>query len=116
MGPTYILELLERAAAGSKWKGITAYSPGDIKGPANFLSYNELLQHAQTNAPMLHHIPGVTESTIFLLHFDNHLDGFEWLWSVIAGGHLLAISTPMTSDPDQRKKHLIHLETSYIIQ
>ena len=84
MGLTNLLDLLERAAASPKGTGIAAYSPGNVKGPATRLSYNDLLQLALANAPMLHHIPGVTEDTIFLLHFDNHLDGFEWLWSVIA--------------------------------
>ena len=107
---TNLLELLERAAAGSEENGISAYSPGNITEPAKRLSYNELLHLAQANAPILHHIPGVTDGTVFLLHFDNHLDGFEWLWSVIAAGHLPAISTPMTNDIGQRKKHLLHLE------
>ncbi len=110
MAPSNLLGLLERAAASPKGTGIAAYTPGDIKGPATRLSYNDLLQLALANAPMLHHIPGITEDTIFLLHFDNHLDGFEWLWSVIAAGHLPAISTPLTNDLGQRKRHLLHLE------
>ena len=111
MGPTNLLDLLEIAAASPKGTGIVAYLPGNVKRPAQCLSYKDLLQLSLANAPVLHHIPGVTESTIFLLHFDNHLDGFEWLWSVIAGGHLPAISTPMTNDLGQRKRHLLHLET-----
>lgn len=111
MGPTNLLELLERAATRSKGTGITTYSPGNVKEPANHLSYNDLFQLALANAPMLHHIPDITENTIFLLHFDNHLDGFEWLWSVIAAGHLPAISTPLTNDLAQRRRHLLHLET-----
>ena len=111
MGPTNLLELLETAAASPKGTGIAAYSPGNVKGLAEHLSYSELLQLARANAPMLHHIPSITEDTIFLLHFDNHLDGFEWLWSVIAAGHLPAISTPLTNDLGQRKRHLLHLET-----
>ncbi|CAF9931558.1 MAG: hypothetical protein ALECFALPRED_005036 [Alectoria fallacina] len=110
MGPTNLLELLERAATRSKGTGITTYSPGNVKEPANRLSYNDLLQLALANAPVLHHIPDITEDTIFLLHFDNHLDGFEWLWSVIAAGHLPAISTPLTNDLGQRRRHLLHLE------
>lgn len=111
MTPTSLLELLETAAANPKGTGIAAYSPGKVKEPAKRLSYHDLLQLALANAPMLHHIPGITEDTIFLLHFDNHLDGFEWLWSVIAAGHLPAISTPLTNDLGQRKRHLLHLET-----
>ena len=111
MTPTNLLELLEKAAASSQENGISAYSPGHTTEPAKRLSYNELLQLAQANAPILHHIPGVTDSTVFLLHFDDHLDGFEWLWSVIAAGHLPAISTPMTNDIGQRKRHLVHLDT-----
>lgn len=111
MAPTNLLELLATAAASSEENGISAYSPGYIAEPAKRLSYNELLQLAQANAPILHHIPGVTDSTVFLLHFDDHLDGFEWLWSVIAAGHLPAISTPMTNDVGQRKRHILHLET-----
>ena len=109
--PTNLLELLERAAATSEENGISAYTPGHVAEPAKRLSYNDLLRLAQANAPILHHIPGVTESTVFLLHFDDHLDGFEWLWSIIAAGHLPAISTPMTNDIGQRQRHLIHLDT-----
>ena len=111
MIPVNLLELLESAAASPKGTGITAYSPGNVKEPAKCLSYSNLLQLALANAPMLHHIPTVTENTVFLLHFDNHLDGFEWLWSVIAAGHIPAISTPMTNDLGQRKRHLLHLDT-----
>ena len=111
MTPANLLELLERAAASSEKKGISTYTPGHIAEPAKRISYNELLQLAQANAPIIHHIPGVTENTVFLLHFDDHLDGFEWLWSVIAAGHLPAISTPMTNDIGQRQRHLIHLDT-----
>lgn len=79
MGPSNLLELLERAAANPKGTGVTAYSSGNVKEPVQRLSYNDLLQLASANAPLLHHIPGTTEATVFLLHFDNHIDGVEWL-------------------------------------
>ena len=47
---------------------------------------------------------------IFLLHFDNHKDGVEWFWSVIAAGYTPAISTPFANDLGQRKKQILHLK------
>lgn len=110
MSPTNLLELLERAASNPKGTSVAVYMPGAVKEPPKRLSYNDLFQLALANAPTLHHIPDVTEDTVFLLHFDRHLDSIEWLWSVIVAGHLPAISTPLTNDLGHRKRHLLHLE------
>lgn len=49
MGPSNLLELLERAAASPKGTGVTAYLPGNVKEPVQRLSYNDLLQLASAD-------------------------------------------------------------------
>ena len=108
--PSSLVQLLENAASDPRDCAISVYAPGNVSKVAKRLTYRELLRIASTNAPILQQIPGVSRDTIFLLHFDNHLDGFEWLWSVIVAGYVPAVSTPLTNDLDQRRKHLRHLQ------
>ena len=111
MAPNNLYGLLQHAALESSDKGITVYLPGNVDRVGKRLRYDELFHLARNNAPMVQKIPGIDSNTVVLLHFDNHLDSFEWLWSVVAAGHLPAISTPFTNDVGQRKKHLLHLDT-----
>lgn len=110
MSPKNLLGLLEQAALDSSKKQIVIYPPGDLHRVEKRLRYDELLRLAQVNAPLIQQIPGIDSKTVVLLHFDNHLDGFEWLWSTIAAGNLPAISTPLTNDAEERRKHLLHLQ------
>lgn len=111
MAPSNILELLEEAARHSNESGITFYAPGNVSEVSKRLTYSDLLQLARRNALMIGQMPCTTPKTKYLLHFDNHLDGIEFFWSIIVGGLVPAISTPFTSDTEQRKKHLSHLQT-----
>ena len=52
------------------------------------------------------------DKPIFLLHFDNHLDAIEWLWATVVVGFVPAISTPLVNDLGQRKKHLLHVNST----
>ena len=111
MAPSNLPEILEQTVELGGDKGISVYLPGNTHVVGQHLSYNELRQLATSNVSALNHIPRVQADTVFLLHFDGYLDGFEWLWSVLAAGYLPAISTPFTNDIEQRKKHLMHLRT-----
>ena len=111
MAANNLFQLLEQAALDPSDKGISVYLPGNVDQVAKRLTYNELFQVAQSNSPMVQQIPDINSNTVVLIHFDNHLDNLEWLWSVVAAGYLPAISTPFTNDLGQRKRHLFHLQT-----
>src|SRR5205814_1250580 len=65
---------------------------------------------AKSNAYLLHRATVIAPGSTVLLHFNNHIENIEWLWSVIAAGYLPAISTPFTNDVEQRRKHILHLQ------
>ena len=46
-----------------------------------------------------------------LIHFDQHLESLEWFWAVVVAGYVPAVSTPFVNDLDQRRKHLVHLNS-----
>lgn len=106
-GPTNIVQLLEKAASTDA--GISIYSPRSAPTTCNRTTYNEFIQKAHSNAQSIRNIPGISEDCIILLHFDNHSDNYDWFWAVTLAGYTPAISTPFVNDPDQRKKHLLHL-------
>lgn len=89
--------------------GLSFYLPGNLAGVAKRTSYRDLVQQSERNAKVVSELRGVHPEVIVLLRFDNHDDNIGWLWAVIAAGLLPAISTPMTSDLESRKRHLLHL-------
>lgn len=101
-----LFQLLE--AASTTGAGITVYPP-DAKGPTTRLTYEKLLQGAQSDAGKLSQVEGVTNESVVLLHFDKHADNIRWFWATIAAGLVPAMSPPFTSDLERRKKHLNHL-------
>ena len=105
--PTTILQLLERAATTKA--GISIYSPRTAPTKCNRKTYHEFLHTARIKAQSIRNIPGLSKDCVILLHFDNHTDNFDWFWAVTLAGYLPAVSTPFVNDPDQRKKHLLHL-------
>lgn len=110
MALSNLLELLEEAARHPNESGMTFYSPGNVTEVSKRLTYNDLLRLARGNALLIRQMPHITSRTKFLLHFDNHLDGIEFFWSIVVAGLVPAISTPFTNDTEQRKKHLSHLQ------
>ncbi|KAL8719196.1 MAG: hypothetical protein Q9225_003775 [Loekoesia sp. 1 TL-2023] len=106
-GPTNIVQLLEKAASTDA--GISIYPPGTAPTKCNRTTYNEFLQKAHSNAQSIHKIPGISKDCVILLHFDKHADNFDWFWAVTLAGYTPAVSTPLVNEPDQRKKHLLHL-------
>ena len=102
-----LLQLLE--AASTTGAGLTIYPP-DAKGSATRLTYEKLLETAQTDAKKLSQIEGVTSDSILLLHFDKHADNIRWFWAATAAGLVPAMSPPFTADLERRKRHLNHLQ------
>ena len=108
--PENLYQLLKQAASDAADRGILYYSSGKVDEVAARTSYSELLCIAQQHASLL---PPVKDAgtSIVLLHFDNHRDGIEWFWSVVTAGYTPVISTPFTNDLEQRKRHILHLQT-----
>ena len=107
--PPNLYTILEDAA--SSRAGVLVYPPGDTRTPSQ-LAYNELLVSAKHKARLLHDFAAAADKSIILLHFDNHLDMIEWFWATVVAGFLPAISTPLVNDLGQRKKHLLHLNST----
>ncbi|KAI4170001.1 MAG: hypothetical protein LQ346_008908 [Caloplaca aetnensis] len=107
--PVNLSQLLDRAAVDPAGHGVSVYPPRDIQSSKR-ITYAGLLELAKANASLL---PTVNPKSdrIVLLHFDNHFDNIEWLWSTLIAGYTPAISTPFTNDLEQRKKHIVHLRT-----
>ncbi|KAI1122924.1 hypothetical protein F5Y10DRAFT_286639 [Nemania abortiva] len=72
------------------------------------LTYSELLKQACITSKLVKGVQNICPS-IIVLYLDNHSDNVFWLWAVVAGGFVPAISTPFTNDLTQRRKHLLHL-------
>lgn len=106
MGASNLYELLDRASQSNA--GVAVYPPGS-QGPPTRVSYAQLLKDSQSDAHRIGAIPGITQDSVVLLHFDNHSDSIKWFWAVITAGFVPAISPPFTSDHERRKKHLAHL-------
>ena len=105
---TNLSQVLERAATFET--GITIYPPGNT-AEATRLSYRDLFAAAKEKARLLRQWKDTADRTIILLHFDNHADAMEWLWATVVAGLLPVISTPLPNDHDQRRKHLLHLQS-----
>ena len=101
-----LFQLLE--AASTTAAGHTIYPP-DSKGSVTRLTYEKLLQTAESDAKKLSQIEGVTSDSILLLHFDKHVDNIRWFWAATAAGLVPAMSPPFTADLERRKRHLNHV-------
>ena len=104
-----LLQLLNFAATNYPAKGMTIYLPADVQKVSERLLYSDLLQQAQQRAHMFYQISDMEPNSIVLLHFDNHIDNIMWFWATITAGYIPTISTPFSNDPEQRKRHLLHL-------
>ena len=107
--PVRILDLLSTAATTNA--GITTYLPNGAPSKSVRTTYAEFQARAKRNARLVHQIPGISPSTVVLLHFDRHSDNLDWFWATVVAGYLPALSTPLVNDLDQRRKHLVHLHS-----
>ena len=109
--PTNLYQLLENAASDPSTTGLTIYTPGNTSHLGRRITYSSLLDSAKSNARLLNQDNQLKPSSPVLLHFAQHWDNFEWFWAVVVAGHVPVISTPLTNDSEQRKRHLAHLQT-----
>jgi len=95
-------------------KGITVFSYGHAHGvaqPIVSVPYAYLFHQAQSSTTLVHRIKGITADSVVLLHLNSHLDVIKWFWTVVVAGYLPVISTPFVNDLEQRKTHILHLQT-----
>lgn len=104
-----IYHLLEKAVYSSPQRGIDIYAPGRT-GESLHISYRDLFHKALQNGDAIRAIPGIRAESVILLHFDNHLDGLVWFWSVVCAGYVPALSPPFVNNLEQHRKHLTHLK------
>lgn len=110
-----VLDVLGRAAQLWPERGISIITGskggrGTSDPSSDKITYRQLLSQAHALSRAVLAIPGIRQDTVVLLHLDKHADNIPWLWAITAAGLVPAISTPFTSDPEQRKKHLAHLK------
>jgi acyl-CoA synthetase (AMP-forming)/AMP-acid ligase II len=107
MATETLLHLLENAALQAPpGKGLVIYNTGQTEEGPLVISYDKLLSMANENYSHLVHHFSSRENPVVLLHVDSHLDGVVWFWSILAAGGVPCISTPLSKDLAQRKKHL----------
>ncbi|KAK8227240.1 luciferin 4-monooxygenase [Phyllosticta capitalensis] len=99
-------EVLVKAAEYPANRGVLFESATGSK----HVTYRKLLEIAQELSSAVLSL-GADKDTRFLLHFDNHYDNITWFWAVVLAGYVPAVSTPLVSDLDARKRHLDHLHT-----
>ncbi|KAI9885439.1 MAG: putative NRPS-like protein biosynthetic cluster [Watsoniomyces obsoletus] len=109
--PTQNLYQVLKVAASEPEAGITIYPPGSAPKIGKRTTYQALFERAQQRAGLIKNVEGLSKGSIILLHFDQHTDTIEWFWPVVIAGYVPAISTPLVNDAEQRKKHLLHLQT-----
>ena len=107
--PPNLYSILEVASYSRA--GMFVYPPGNI-GTPHYLSYCKLLVSAKHKARLLHGSSAAKDQRIILLHFDSHMENIEWLWATLVAGFLPAISTPFVNDFGQKRKHLLHLNST----
>lgn len=105
MSSQNLYQLLSNASQSDA--GVRTYVPGSQDSIRT--TYAQLLEGALSDAQKVIEIDGITQDSVVLLHFDNHLDSIKWFWAVVAAGFVPAISPPFTNDQERRKKHLNHL-------
>ena len=75
------------------------------------LSYKDLQHLAHANKAHVNAIAQKKRTNIVLMHFENHTENFEIFWSIVLAGCIPAISTPFSTDAEQRHAHLSHLKS-----
>ena len=94
--------------ASESTANIHVYKPGPVREnlSVNQIVYKDFLQASEEEASLICQISGLERDSVVLLHFDNDTQIIEWLWAVIRAGYIPAISTPFSTDPNQRDAHL----------
>jgi acyl-CoA synthetase (AMP-forming)/AMP-acid ligase II len=101
-------QLLDRASRSTG--GLTYYTSRKGSLEPYYLSYADLQESAAQKARLLHQIDGLSASSIVLIHLDDQRETILWFWAAVLAGLVPALSTPLTHNAAQRKKHLRHLQ------
>ena len=101
-----LYQLLEQTALTSR-SGIIIYPPGNVEDHGSRIAYCSLFHQAKRDAKSIHRIN--PNNSKVLLHFDEHGPNIQWFWATVVAGCVPVISPPLSKDPDQRRKHLLHL-------
>lgn len=64
----------------------------------------------QRNTKILQRQYQITAGQKVLLHLDTQRSYVIWFWAVVAAGAIPIVSTPLSADPQARKRHLQHLQ------
>ncbi|KAI9694948.1 MAG: putative NRPS-like protein biosynthetic cluster [Bathelium mastoideum] len=110
MYPQNLTTVLLEASKAHPSNGLVFYPKGEIEGEGNTFTYAAFLERAEENAIRIHAL-GLESGTIVLLHFDSIQDNLEWFWAVTYAGYTPALSTPLSNNLEQRKKHLLNLHS-----
>ena len=98
------------SAATNVSQGLITYKLGETE-TGHSTTYADLLSNAERNSQVLRRLKGFAKGSVFLLHFEEHIDNIVWFWSVIYAGGIPAMSTPFSNIPAQREKHIQHLQS-----
>ena len=109
MSAQYLFDIIYTAAADRN-RGLFIYHSAQTENKV-WVSYRELLRRAHRNSYLLRKIKGVRARSVVLIHFRDHFDNIEWFWAAVLAGCIPAISTPFTNHGEQRRRHILHLET-----
>ena len=110
MPASNLLQLLQRAATQYPDKGLTFYKTAPASDDCVTFIYSDFLKRVE-RAVLLLHALRIQPGGIVVIHFDNQLDNLAWFWAAEVAGLLPALSTPFSNDVEQRKKHILHLDT-----
>lgn len=103
-----LISLLSERTQSNPQRSFTFYGTGHIKGSPSSIRYPEFLALVADTASQIYQLD-VKPGSIFLLHFNDHLDNLLYFWAVTYAGHIPAMSTPFSNNLDQRRAHIIHL-------
>ena len=106
--PDNLYQLLMNTAKTSG-SGITIYTPGHALHSSTRITYHDLFRQAHVDADLIRQIDGSKPNSTVLIHFNDHSQNIRWFWATVVAGCLPAISLPFVNDPDQRRKHLVHM-------
>jgi acyl-CoA synthetase (AMP-forming)/AMP-acid ligase II len=100
-----LLQTLTQTAQHATGKAMILYGSPLETGHIT-LSYNALSRTADERA--LHLLPhlNLKNNNIVLLHIDSHYVAIIYFWAIVAAGGIPCMSTPVSKDGLQRRKHL----------
>ncbi|KAI0421904.1 acetyl-CoA synthetase-like protein [Xylaria grammica] len=99
--------LLQRSRA-RPCRSLLFYPAGNVTDPIQ-VSYYDLYQHARRNSAFIRQLKPFKRRSPILLHLDDQIDAILWFWAVMLAGGLPVMSTPFSSIPQDRNRHIQRL-------